>query len=74
MPYYVYKLFPNRTCEYMDNFENYKDARTLARETRAGITTQDNCNIKVIFAENSKQAETLLLTPRERPILMEHEK
>ncbi len=74
MPYYVYKLFPNRTCEHVNDFESYKEARELARETRANVTVQDNCNVKVVFAKDSKEAETLILTPRERPILMEHEK
>lgn len=74
VPYYVYKLFPNRTIEYMDDFDSYREARSLARDTRAAATTQNNCNIKVIFAKDSREAESLILTPRERPILMEHEK
>ena len=74
MRYYVYKLFPNRTIEYMDDFESYKRARSLARNTRAAITVQDNYNIKIVFAKDSTEAESLILTPRERPILMEHEK
>lgn len=74
MPYYVYKLFPNRTVEYMNDFQSYKEARSLARNTRAATTVQDNYNIKVIFAKDSREAESLILTPRERPILMEHEK
>ena len=74
MPYFVFKVFPNKTCEQIGEFEQYKQARTLARDTRANLTLQDNCTAKVIFAKNSAEAETLILTPRERPILMEHEK
>ncbi len=73
MPYYVYKLFPNRTIEYMDDFESYKEARSLARDTRTAITVQDNYNVKIVFAKDDHEAESLILTPRERPILMEHE-
>lgn len=74
MQYFVFKVFPNKTCEEIGSFEQYKDARALARETRASLTLQDNCTIKVMFAKDSNEAETLILTPRERPILMEHEK
>ena len=74
MPYYVFKVFPNKTCEQIGDFDQYKEARALARDTRANLTLQDNCTVKVIFAKNSAEAETLILTPRERPILMEHEK
>ena len=74
MPYFVYKVFPNRTCEAVDSFEQYKEARLLAREIRAGLTLQDNCTVKVMHAKDAAEAESLILTPREKPILMEHEK
>ena len=74
MPYFVYKVFPNKTCEQIAVFEQYKEARGLARDTRASLTLQDNCSIKVMHAKDSSEAEHLILTPRERPILMEHEK
>jgi len=74
MPYFVYKVFPNRSCEAIQRFDQYKQARELARKTRAGLTLQDNCTIKVIHAKDAAEAESLILTPRERPILMEHEK
>jgi len=74
MPYFVYKVFPNRTCESIQVFDQYKEARTRARDIRAGLTVQDNCTIKVIHAKDAAEAESLILTPRERPILMEHEK
>lgn len=74
MPYFVYKVFPNRTCETIAVFDQYKEARNLARETRTGLSAQDNCTIKVIHAKDTAEAESLILTPRQRPILMEHEK
>lgn len=74
MPYFIYKTFPNRTCEYIKDYESFREARAFARETRKNLTVQDNCNIKIMFAKDAAEAETLILTPRERPILMEHEK
>jgi len=74
MPYFVFKVFPNKTCEQIGQFEQYREARGLARETRANTTLQDNCTVSVRHAKDSAEAESLVLTPRERPILMEHEK
>lgn len=74
MPYFVFKVFPNKTCEQVAQFDQYQQARKLAREIRANITAQNNCTVKIIHAKNSAEAESLILTPRERPILMEHEK
>ena len=74
MPYFVFKVFTNKTCEQVGQFDQYKAARELARETRENITLQDNCTVKVMHAKDSAEAESLVLTSRERPILMEHEK
>ncbi|TNG02570.1 MAG: hypothetical protein EP297_00975 [Gammaproteobacteria bacterium] len=74
MPYFVYKVFPNRTCEKVSEFEKFQEAKSFARDTRANTTVQDNFTIKVMFAKNEAEAESLILTPRERPIMMEHEK
>jgi len=74
MPYFVFKVFTNKTCEQIGEFDQYRDARNMARESRDSTTLQDNCTVKVMHAKDSAEAETLVLTPRERPILMEHEK
>ncbi len=74
MPYFVFKVFTNKTCEQIGEFDQYKAARELARETRESTTLQDNCSVKVMHAKDSAEAETLVLTSRDRPILMEHEK
>ena len=74
-PFHFSTRPPEHVCKICyQYFDQYKEARALARETRANLTLQDNCTAKVIFAKNSAEAETLILTPRERPILMEHEK
>ena len=74
MPYFVFKVFTNKTCEQIGEFDQYKAARELARETRESTTLQDNCSVKVMHAKDSAEAETLVLTARDRPILMEQEK
>jgi predicted DNA binding protein len=74
MPYFVYKQFPNRSLQGVGEHAQFAAAKAQARSLRESLTVQDNCVVKVIFAKDSAEAETLLLTPRERPILMEHEK
>ena len=74
MPYFVFKVFPNKTCEEIAQFDQYREARDLARETRENLTLQDNCTVKVMHAKDSSEAESLVLAVRDRPILMEHEK
>ena len=74
MPYYVFKVFPNKSCEEIAHYEQFKEARNLAHETRENLTLQDNCTVKVMHAKDSAEAESLVLAVRDRPILMEHEK
>lgn len=74
MPYYVYKVFPDRRAEYLADFAAYKQARALARETRATLDAGDECAVKMVFAKDRTEAKSLILTPRPRPVLMEHEK
>ena len=74
MRYFVYKVFPNRVAEHIADFATYREARALARKTRAALSAQDNYTVKIMFANTAAEAESLILTPRERPVLMEHEK
>ena len=79
MPYYVYKLSPTvanliKPMEQLAEFENYKEARSFARTQRQEQESDDGTVYKVIFAENSLDAEEKLSEVREQPILREWEK
>lgn len=66
MPYYVYKIRPPfKQLEKIESFPNFKEASGFAKSTRAGLAADDNCTVKVIFAENELQAEDLLNQVRE---------
>ncbi len=65
MPYFLFKQFPNRTVEPIEEHERYRDARNRARELRKGLTVSDNYKVKIIFAANRVAGEKLLLTERE---------
>jgi hypothetical protein len=69
MPYFVYKVFPEKKLEYMAVYDKFREAKAFARERRAALTPEDPYFVKVIFANNEAQAEALLTTEREpRPL------
>ncbi len=69
MTYYVYKIIPPRRLEYVDEFEKYRDAKTLTREMRKALTSDDGSTIRMIFAPSRDRAESLLREVREaRPL------
>jgi len=79
MPYFVYKISPTvanliKPMEQLEEFENYKEARNHARTLRAEGNQQEGEIFKVIFAENTLDAEEKLSEFREKPILREWEK
>ncbi|HHJ14181.1 MAG TPA: hypothetical protein ENJ79_07350 [Gammaproteobacteria bacterium] len=79
MPYFVYRIQPGPTkllnsLEKLDQFDSFKEARTLVRSLRAEQATDDTSQYKVIFADSELHAEELLQEKREAPILREWEK
>jgi hypothetical protein len=79
MPYYVYKIHPGasplvKNLELQQTLTSFKDAKALARVLRAEQKQEDESRIKVIFADNTLEAEERLQEAREAPILREWEK
>ena len=78
MPYFVFKIEgaepESRDINFLKVFENYRDARTLAREERARQPDAGPETVRVVFAESQELAEGLLRQRREAPILQEWEK
>ncbi|MFO7604049.1 MAG: hypothetical protein R6X06_09575 [Gammaproteobacteria bacterium] len=79
MPYYVYRIAATasklvKQLEAIKEFENFKEAKTFAKEQRAAQPAEDASIIKVIFAENALEAEERLQEHREAPIVREWEK
>jgi hypothetical protein len=77
MPYFVYYLTqhadsPKRSLEHVETFDNFKSARTLAREKRAEFkAAADDRDCRLIFAKNQTEAEKLLSAPREERVVGE---
>jgi hypothetical protein len=77
MPYFIYYVTTNpatntKTLEPIDVKDSYKEARALARETRANMD-RDNPNreCRMIFAKNDVEAEKLLSAPRDERVIGE---
>jgi hypothetical protein len=80
MPYYVFKMSSPEGMELVKNldliadYESFREAKNFAKSQRAELGKDDVTQIKVMFAENQLLAEEQLMTFREKPIVMEHEK
>lgn len=81
MPYFVYYVESNpdstkkKTLEHVETLDNFKAARTLARERRAELA-ESGANggardCRLIFAKNQTEAEKLLSTPRDERVIGE---
>lgn len=79
MPYYVFHLTKGtngavRSAELIDDFADYKEAKTLARSLRAELKVKEASEVKIMFADNEEIAEAKLTENRDAPILREWEK
>jgi len=79
MPYYIYIVTTTDTgtkksAERVSEFENFKQAKTEVRRLRSEAGLEDNQSYKVIFADDTAEAERRLLEYREEPIAKEWEK
>ena len=78
MPYFVYKITPGITnllknLELASEFESFKEAKNFVKDQRPSLA-ENNSTLKIIFADNSLQAEEQLMEKRDAPILQEWEK
>lgn len=71
MPYFVYRIGESRSLEHIATFTAYKEAREQVRAMRAEAGGDSVNSIRMIFARNETEAETLLSTPREPRVIGE---
>jgi len=79
MPYYIYIVTSRETAstksvKLVTEYENFKLAKTEVRRLRSEEQLQDNQAYKIIFADDTAQAEQRLSEFREEPIAKEWEK
>lgn len=69
MPYFLYKVFPEKRYELIEPHEAYRAARDRARALRAELAADAGYAIKVMFAKDPAEAERLMAEEREpRPL------
>lgn len=66
MPYFLFRMTPQRQLTYLQDFDAYKHARSEARALRAQQEEEDQDTIKMVFAADRVQAEAMLREKRER--------
>ena len=64
MPYFVYRISPERKLTLLDTLDQFKDAKDLARSLRAQQPPGVNDVFRMIFAETPKKAQLLLTDVR----------
>ena len=79
MPYFIYKIAPAiskivKNIEPLADFEKFKDAKNFANEKRQQDDADSGNTFKVIFAENTIEAEEKLQEQREESIVKAWEK
>lgn len=78
MPYFIYRVSTpqpeEKILEYLEEHSAFIDAKKSARAMRAGIPATASYTIRIMFAADQHEAETLLTTKQEAPILKEWEK
>jgi hypothetical protein len=71
MPFFVYKISPPLELTYLDTRDKYKEARTLVRNLREGLSSGDDIQIRMVFAKERAEAERLLSAPRDDRVIGE---
>jgi hypothetical protein len=66
MPYFLYRITPERKLNLIETFDKFQDAKAQARRLRAEQPAGNSDTIRMIFAENPKKAQ-LLLTDLRNP-------
>lgn len=64
MPYFVYRISPERKLTLLDTLDKFKQAKDLARSLRAQQPPGVNDVFRMIFAESPKKAQILLTDAR----------
>ena len=67
MPYYIYKIFefPMKRVAKIEQHDIYREGTARSKTLRRDLALTEQCNVKMILAENELQAEELLMQYRE---------
>jgi len=66
MPYFLYRISPERKLTLIQTYAKFQEAKTEARRLRGEKPADNQDTIRMIFAEDPKKAQ-LLLTDLRNP-------
>jgi hypothetical protein len=64
MPYFVYKVFPDKSLEPVDIHDVFKEAMQQCRQMRKDIPADQNYQVRMVFAKDKTEARRLLTAKR----------
>lgn len=65
MPYFIYRIAPERSLSLLRAFDRFPEAKEAVRALRTTATKGEQ--VRIVFANDPEEAKALLNTPRERP-------
>ncbi|MGD8909474.1 MAG: hypothetical protein PVI92_09000 [Chromatiales bacterium] len=63
MPFFIFKISPQNTPEYLGEEDKYRQARERLRALRTAHEADDGTTYRMVFAKSVGQGEKLLTTP-----------
>lgn len=64
MPYYVFKITPERELIAIASFASYREAKQSCQELRRAQASSDTSRVRMTFAETERDAKRLLAEKR----------
>jgi len=79
MPYFIFSIEPGPSrivskIELLDQCEDFREAKQRVRAKRSALKVGSELSVRMVFARTQMEAEELLSSQREAPILQEWEK
>ncbi len=65
MPYYVFRLSPDKKLTLVNTFTKYKEAKDLCRQLRQTESPDNPNTVRMAFAEDEVKAKRLLADKRQ---------
>nr|VFK40747.1 MAG: hypothetical protein BECKSD772F_GA0070984_10703 [Candidatus Kentron sp. SD]VFK46376.1 MAG: hypothetical protein BECKSD772E_GA0070983_10723 [Candidatus Kentron sp. SD]VFK79495.1 MAG: hypothetical protein BECKSD772D_GA0070982_10526 [Candidatus Kentron sp. SD] len=63
--YFIYKILPSNRLAPVQHFDKYPEAKKAVRSLREALTSEDTHTFRIIFAQNTEEAERRLREKRE---------
>ncbi|MHB8535499.1 MAG: hypothetical protein ACYDBW_08645 [Sulfuricaulis sp.] len=65
MPYFVFRILPDKKFSLVKSCDQYKEAKDLCRELRIAESPDNPTAVRMAFAEDEAKAKRLLMDKRQ---------